>query len=226
MSTSLSDLERSSGVQELIDRLRAQGVEEGQQQAEAIVAEARRRAAELLDQAKAEAEKTVERARGEAKQLQAAGEEALRLAGRDAVLALKAALTDRFRSQLRRLVTKALADEAFLEKLILSIAGRTVPQGAGQELEILLPEQVVSVESLRQDPEGARQSSLGKFVAALAGDMVRQGISFSVSDEHTAGIVVKVAGEDLNIQLDDQAVGALLLKHLLPRFRALMEGAV
>ncbi len=226
MSTSLSDLERSSGVQELIDRLRAQGVEEGQQQAEAIVAEARRRAAELLDQAKAEAEKTVERARGEAKQLQAAGEEALRLAGRDAVLALKAEITDRFRSHLRRLVTKTLADEAFLEKLILSIAGRTVPQGAGQELEILLPEQVVSVEALREDPGAARQSPLGKFVAGLAGEMLREGITFSTTDESAAGLAVRVVGEDLEIQLDDEAVGALLLAHLLPRFRTLMEGAV
>jgi V/A-type H+-transporting ATPase subunit E len=36
---------------------------------------------------------------------------------------------------------------------------------------------------------------------------------------------VRVVGEDLEIDLTDEAVAQLLLKHLLPRYRAILEGA-
>ena len=51
----MTEKERSSGVQELIDHLREKGVEEGQEQAEGLVADARRHASEMIDEARREA---------------------------------------------------------------------------------------------------------------------------------------------------------------------------
>ncbi len=50
------------GVQELIDRLKSEGVEEGQQQAEALLAEAKKQAVVIVDAAHAEADKLVKEA--------------------------------------------------------------------------------------------------------------------------------------------------------------------
>ena len=43
------------------------------------------------------------------------------------------------------------------------------------------------------------------------------------SDVH-GGARVQVVGDDLEIDLSDEAVSALILRHLLPRFRAILEG--
>ena len=73
---------QSSGVQELIQRLREQGVEEGQQEAERVVEEAHRRAAQIITTAKAEGEDVKAKARSEAESERASAETALRTAYR------------------------------------------------------------------------------------------------------------------------------------------------
>ena len=220
----MTEKERSSGVQELINRLREQGVEEGNEQAEQLLTDARCQAAELLDQARKEAADTLQHARKEADRLQAAGKEALCLAGRDAVLALKEEVSQHFADQVRRFVSHSLSDEQFVERLILEIAGRAIPQDNQQPLELLLPEEIVPLEQLRRHPEEAKEGSLSHFVLALAGDLMRQGVTFGSTTNNLSGITVKMVNDDVEIILDDQAIARLLLRHLLPRFRAMMEG--
>ena len=68
----MTEKQRSSGVQELIDRLREKGVEEGKEQADQLVADARQQAAQMLDDARREAADLLQRAREEAERLRAA----------------------------------------------------------------------------------------------------------------------------------------------------------
>ena len=44
------------------------------------------------------------------------------------------------------------------------------------------------------------------------------------SSEVEGGARVRVVGEDLEIDLTNEAISKLLLKHLLPRYRAILEG--
>ena len=81
----MTDQENASGVQELINRLSQEGVAEGQRQADGIVNDAQRKADAILESARKQAADMLSKAREEASQYQAAGEEALRLAARDAV---------------------------------------------------------------------------------------------------------------------------------------------
>ena len=78
----------SSGVQELIERLHEEGLSKGQDQAEQLISKAREQAAEILEKAKSEADKILAAAISEAQQTRIAGEEAVRLAGRDTILRL------------------------------------------------------------------------------------------------------------------------------------------
>ena len=75
--------QQSSGVQELISRIRDDGVHEGQNKAEEIIAEARREASHILAQAASEVEETQRKSSAEVESFKRAALEALKMAARD-----------------------------------------------------------------------------------------------------------------------------------------------
>ena len=89
-----------------------------------------------------------------------------------------------------------------------------------------MPETAVGLEELRRDPHELQKGTLTKVVLGLTGDMLREGVSFRVSDDVESGIYVRAVDSDVTIDLSDEAVASLLLRHLQPRFRAILEGIV
>ena len=144
---------------------------------------------------------------------------------RDTILALEGDLLKGFVDRLRRLVKGVLADPAFLQRLILEVAGRVAPTGE-QRAEVLLPAELVSLEDLQSKPEEATPGTLMHFVLSLGGGMLREGMQFGVSEDGEAGIRVRLVEEDVQIDVTESAISQLLLRHMLPRFRALLRGAV
>jgi V/A-type H+/Na+-transporting ATPase subunit E len=215
----------SAGVENLIGRLRDEGVTQGRVQAEALVTAAQQQAAEIVANAQREAETILARATAEAGKLKAAGEDAIRLAMRDTILALEGDLLKGFMDRLHRLVKGVLADPAFLQRLILEVAGRVAPTGE-QRAQVLLPAEFVSMEDLQSKPEEATPGTLMHFVLSLGGGMLREGMQFGVSEDGEAGIRVRLVDEDVQIDVTESAITQLLLRHMLPRFRALLRGAV
>ena len=218
-----SDRIRASGVQELVDRLRQDGVAEGQEQASSLLEEARREAVEIVDRARREAAEISEEAQRASTRLRKAGEQALELAVRDALLRLRTEIEDRFAAQLGRLLSERLQDPGFLEKLLLNIAGEAVPRD--RPVEIVLPDTIDSAAS--DDPTERSRSDVDGFVLGLTGEMLREGVTVSLSDEVEVGLIVRVADEGLEVRLDERALRELLRESLLPRFRALLDsGAI
>jgi V/A-type H+-transporting ATPase subunit E len=215
----------SAGVETLIGRLREEGITQGRTQAEALVTAAQQRAADLVATAQRDAEAILTGAKEQAGKLKAAGEDAIRLAMRDTILALESDLLKEFVDTLRRLVKGVLADPAFLQRVILELAGQVAPAGE-QRAEVLLPAQLVSLEDLQGKPEEATPGSLMHFVLSLGGGMLREGMHFGVSEDGQAGIRVRLVDEDVQIDMTESAISQLLLQRMLPRFRALLRGAV
>jgi V/A-type H+/Na+-transporting ATPase subunit E len=219
----------SSGVEALIDRLREEGVASGRTEAEGIVAEARREAASLEQEAQRKAEDILRQAHTDAERTRAAGEEALRVAMRDSVLEMKGHLTTRFSEEVRRLVSADMAQEAFLERLILEVAGRARQEAGMDEsskMEILLPSGVVALDELRRRPEELRQGSLSHFVLSVANNVLRDGVTFRVADDLKGGIRICLREGEIRVDLTPEQVAKVLLEHLHPRFRAILEGTV
>ncbi len=127
------DMSESSGVQQLIDRLHGQGVAKGKEEADALLSAARCQAMEILDEAKRQADGILSAAREEAERTRRSGEEAVRLAGRDAIIELTEALREDFFRKLHYLVQHQLEDESFLREMILEITRKAITrdQGAG-----------------------------------------------------------------------------------------------
>jgi V/A-type H+-transporting ATPase subunit E len=219
----------SSGVEALIQRLRDDGVADGRRQADKLIAEARHEAEGIVAEAKHEAEEIMHQARTEAEMVHTAGEDALRTSMRDTVLKMKGHLSTRFSEEVRRLVAAEMAQEAFLEQLILEVAGR-IRRDAGvdqaKQVEILLPEDVVGLEELRRHPEKLREGSLSHFVLSVASRLLRDGVELRSSDRLEGGIMIRLQEGEIQVDLTPDKVAEVLLKHLHPRFRAILEGTV
>ena len=219
----------SQGVDELISRLRNEGVDAGKTQAQHILERANKEAKVIVHQAKVQAKQTKREAKKEADGLLNGGQEALKTAMRDAVLAMKTALTDSFKADVRRLVVKELEQPDVLKALILEIAGTVATEArvAGDnDVEVMLPKHAVGLEELQNSPEKLENSPLTDLVYGLTRDMLIDGVRFGVSDEISQGIQVKLVDRDLVLDFTDQAIGTILLQHLQPRFRAILEGVL
>ena len=57
----MTETDKATGVQDLINRLRDDGVRAGQEKADQVLRDARKQAAEIVSQAKSEAEEMLER---------------------------------------------------------------------------------------------------------------------------------------------------------------------
>lgn len=229
MARQTAELPSSSGVDALIARLREEGVSAGRSEAERIIGDAQSQANRILDKAQREARERLDAAHKEADAYRAAGEEALRTAMRDMVLDMKAALMEKFSSDVRRLVSHHLEDPNLMRQMILEVAGRARESAAAQEgdkIDILLPEKAVGVEELRRNPAELKKGRLTGLVFGLTGDMLRDGVTFSTSEEVQRGIRIHMVDKDITLDLTDQAVADFLLQHLQPRFRAVFEGVV
>ena len=219
----------SSGVEQLIERLREQAIDAGQTKAKDIVADAQKRAAWLIGEAEQEAKNIVKKAQSEADALKNAGVDALNLAARDTLLRLRDTLLGSFSQEVQRVVGEQMASQAFIQQLIVELAGQ-VRDRAGldnnTQMTLILPEEVIGVEELRTKPEELQQGTLSHLTAAIAGDLLRKGVVFEFSDEIKAGIKIHLEESAMQIDFTDEAVSTLLLQHLHPRFRALLHGIV
>lgn len=230
MSTSkeAQSIAASSGVEQLIARLRDQGVNAGRTEADAIIEQATTQAEALLDEAKTKAKRIVDEARSEADRLENAGKEALRIATRDTILRFQQELMDYFNERVRRLVSEQLADPKILGRLIVEVAAdasRTAGTKESKNIEVLLPAEIVSVEDLKRNPE-VLKGKLTELVKGIAQVTWREGVTFKALDPEVKGIRVHVTDKDLDIDLTTKAVADILIEHMQPRFRALMQGII
>ncbi len=219
----------AAGVDALIARLRDEGVAQGREEAARIQREAQQQAARLKRDAEAEAERVLAEARKEAEALKTAGEDALRLAMRDTVLALKAVLTREVNEKVHRLITTELKREEFLRRLILEVARRGRDEAGvtpGEAMTVVLPHELVSIEELRRNPLELREGSLSHFVLAVASEVLGDGVRFTVAEDDASGIRIRLQDKHVEIDLTDEKVTELILAHLQPRFRAILEGTV
>jgi V/A-type H+-transporting ATPase subunit E len=199
------------GVQDLIERLRSEAVEGGRAEANRLVAEAQTRAEQILAEAQAEAERVLEEARKTQAKLESATREALALAVRDAKLKLRQELMAAFDRKLAELVRQALKPAPFLEQVILQIAGelgRNLSQGS---VTIWLP-----------SGENA-SATLAQLALGVTKEMLSEGLEIKIGAGFAAGIRIEL-GEEVMIDLSDQALTCFLSAHLRPKFRLLLEG--
>ncbi|NER81682.1 MAG: hypothetical protein F6K42_19400 [Leptolyngbya sp. SIO1D8] len=220
-------VEVASGVEALITRLRDEGIASGRAQAEQMVNEAASQAESIVRQAHEEAEQIRTQAIQAAENFERAGRQALEVAARDAMLALKMELSQRFTGEVRRLVDAEVQKPELLQKLILEVAGRVREDiGDARAVEILLPRNVVGFEELSRNPEELEQGILTHFIRLINQAPLREGITFGVAKDNQGGLRIRLVDQEVVLDISDRAIAEVLLQYLQPRFRALLEGIV
>lgn len=218
----------SSGVDALIARLRDQGVEAGREMASRLVKEAERKAEKTVVEAKEKAKRIVKEARDQAERLKTGGEDALRVATRDTILQFREELREYLDTNVRRLVCEQMADREILAKLILEVVSRATAEAGidkAERITVLIPDDVLSIEELKQNPQEL-QGALSQLAKGIAGSTWREGVTFRAQEKSAKGVTVRVNEGELEVDLTAEAVADILLSHLQPRFRALMQGII
>lgn len=211
----------SSGVQELIDRIRTTGVQAAQEEADRLLRHARQQAAEIVAQANAEVEATQAKARAEMDAYRLAAMEALRLAARDTVLDLKARVMSRFEEFVKRLATSATRDKELVRSIVLVLAGHAAEEFIkDKEIEVRISSSLLAGQTEPVFKEEGKLAILG-----LSSDMLREGMELVPDSDIEGGARVRLVHDKLEIDLSDRAVTQLIAQRLLPRFKAILEGA-
>lgn len=205
----MNDINETCGVQELIDKLKNQGVGEGHKQAELILKEAHNKASQVLTQAQKEADKLLTDARHAIEVERKSSHEAIKTAFRDTEIALRSKVREAFSAHLKRLVSIELEDKDFIKQLILAIAGTKTDEIAkASQVEVLLS-----------------SDKMHHLVLGITEGMLREGIELKSSTDVKGGIKVRLTGKDIELDLSDAAFTDLLLKYLLPRYREIVSGS-
>lgn len=210
-----------AGVRDLISRIRDEGVQAGKSEAERVVSEARAEAATILAEAKAQAEALRAEVGAEVASQRAAALESLRLAARDTVLEMQASIARDLEQHIRRLVSSATRDEELIKHLVLVLAGRAAEEFIGDKQAVIEISDALFGPGEPTDDLRDRERDL---ILALTNEMLREGIDLMPTEAFRGGARVRLVGEEVEIDLSDEAISNLLFGRLLPRFRDIARG--
>ncbi len=209
----------SSGVQELVQRLREEGVAAGRREGEEIVAAARAEAARILADARREAEAVTHATSASIETEREAAGAALELAWRDAMLQLREQIEVAFARRLQSLVAGSLRDPEVLIELVVDALRQVLQADRSPERA-----QLVVPASSAEDP--AATLALDTLAATLARDLLQGGVELVREQRTGAGVRIRLAERGIELTVTEETLAALLLERLLPRFRALFEARV
>jgi len=197
-------------VQELLERIKREGVESAEARAAAIVADAETRRSAVIASAEKEAKSITERAKADAARTEDAGKAALVQASRDLILA--------FRGEMEKLlsgIVKADVDTAFdaetLHKALPAILEAWAKDGR-DELSVLVPEkELKALEAYFRD----------KLTAGL-----KKGVEFKPLKDTKSGFKLVEKGGAVYYDFSAQAVADMLGAYLNTRLAALVAASI
>lgn len=192
-------------LENLIERLKAEGVEGAQKRATEIIAEAEKKAAEITAEAEKQAKEMIAKAEAKAKQFQQNSEVAIRQAARDGELLFKSRIMALLDSVFKAQVKQTL-EPNFLKEMILKVVEKWSAQG---------PVQVLVSEKDAEKLEALLLSALK--------DEAKKGITLQVSRNISGGF--QIGQKDGNVYYDftDESLTEVMRSFLNPRINELLS---
>lgn len=219
----------SSGVEALIRQLQEEGVAKGTAEANTLVADAKAQAADIKAKAQAEADALRQAAEIDAKNFRSSAEDELRTVFRDLLLKLQEDLIAQFTQKIQRLISnRALSEEMIAQMIIETVGSQKAKSGVdtAKNIDVMLPAGVVGLDELRKNPDAVKSGPLSDVVLGATKELLRDGVTFTSHNDIPAGIKIMLKDEKVVVDLSDTAITAMIMAHLQPRFRALLEGAI
>ena len=192
-------------LENLIEKIKKEGVEEAQKTSEEIISEAKKEATSIIADAKKEADKIIEDAKHEAAKFQAHGEFALQQAARDTLLLVKNKLIALFDRVFKKEISKALTPD-FVKELI----GTIVEQWAqDSKTEILVSS---------EDKE-----KIQTLLFSSLKDELKNSVTIRVSDRISKGFRIGLKGEDVYYDFTDESIIDCLKEFVNPSLKEILD---
>jgi V/A-type H+/Na+-transporting ATPase subunit E len=192
-------------LESLIEKIKRDGIEEAQRNADEITRDAKQDAASIVEDAKKEAEKIIADANHQASQLQANAEVAVRQAVRNAELQLRARITALFDRAFKAEVSRALTPD-FLQSLILKV------------VEAWGNDSVVEI-TLSPDEHEPLQALLSKCLK----DELKNSVTIKAHPRISKGFRISLQGEDVYYDLTDEGIATSLNAFLSGSIREIVH---
>lgn len=197
-------------VEELIDRIKRDGVAAAENSASKTISEAQKEAEKIISNAKAEADKIIRQAKDETERLQKSGEDAIKQAGRNLLIAFR----DSIQKELSTLVNDEVSSvysKDMLVKLVPEVIKEWVKNTSAEDVSVLLNEK-----DLKQVEDGLK--------AALKAE-ISKGLTLGVDNSVAAGFRIGVKDGAAFYDYSADSVAELFSSYLNPRIAKLMKEA-
>ncbi|MCC8128005.1 MAG: hypothetical protein LIO92_11530 [Clostridiales bacterium] len=197
-------------LQELIDKIKSDGVDAAEKEAAVRIEKANAEAEKIIADAKAQEAKSKAEARDENDRLVRASEDAIRQAGRNQLISFRDSVTKELDAVIGEAVAESYSKEK-LQVLIPKVVEAWAKNPETDDIEVLL----------NADDLSAIE---GNLKAALK-ERLKAGVTLKADDSIDSGF--RIAAKDGSAYYDysAEAVADLLSKYLNPRVAALMKEA-
>jgi V/A-type H+-transporting ATPase subunit E len=196
-------------LQELTQKIYAEGIQKAEDEKTAILENAQMEAANIVQQAKDEAENIVQKAKQEAEEIRKNVNAELKLSANQAISSIKQKITDLIMLKTAdKPVKDAFMDKDFIKELITTLVKNW--SGAGAGISLLLPQK--------------EQDDLGKYFETKQKDLLDQGLSIDYDNEITSGFRIGPADGSYRISFSDEDFSNFLKTYLRPRTNQLLYG--
>ena len=196
-------------LQELIDKIKKDGIEKSSAEAARARADAEAEARRIVDAARKEAEAVVAKAKTDADRFEKAADAALKQASRNLVLSFKAEIEALLDLLVKRETSAAYSDDA-LKAAVPDILKAWSAKGA-DSLDLLLPAEALS--------------RLEAFFAQKLAAELKKGVE--LKGDRTVGAGFRIVAKDGSAYYDfsSEAVAELLSAYLNPRLSEILKAA-
>ena len=194
-------------LQELTDKLYNEGLSKGKQEAEEMVAKAKKDAAAILADARAESDKIVSAAQKDALDIKQKMETEIKMAFRQTITTLKNQIENTLISNsINKPVTAVADNTSFLKELIMSAISAFNPKGSDMvSLSLLLPEN--------------KRIELESFFKSEATKQIKDSVEIKFDNKIQNGFKIGPAKEGYHISFTDKDLQHLFSEILKPKTR-------
>lgn len=197
-------------IQELIDKIKKDGVAAAEKSASEKIAEAEAKAAKIIADAKEEADRIIKAAKDETARMEKASEDSIRQASRNLVLAFRDGVMKEVSALVSADVDKAY-DADLLSKLIPEAVKAWTSKSDASDVSVLLSEADLS----------ALETSLKASLKAE----IEKGLTLKVDKSINKGFRIGIENGAAFIDVSDEAVAELFGAYLNPKVASLMKEA-
>lgn len=166
-------------LQELIDRIKKDGVASAETSAQKIIADAEKKAASIISEAQEKADGIIKNARAETARMEKASEDAITQAGRNLIISFRDGITKELSAIVTEKTEKAL-DKDVLKKLVPETVKAWAANPDASDLAVLLSPK--DLKALESDLKTALKAQISKGLVLKADSSVSSGFRIGSKD--------------------------------------------